>query len=182
MRIIFITGNQTKIDDAQKSFSNGVTVICKKLDLIEIQSHNQKDILLHKARQAFNLEKSPILVDDTSFYIDSYKRFPGTLTRYVNSVLGLEGLSKLYKEAERAHFLTMLCYKDEVTEIVVEGTSVGRLTKKVSKIFDSNTPLNSVFIPDGFDRPISELSENTGLKNIHRVEAFKELKKALLKK
>lgn len=179
MKITFITGNEAKLQDAQKTFTNGVKIVGKKLELLEIQSHNQKDILLYKARQAFDLAKGPVLVDDTNFYIDSYNGFPGTLTRCVNSMLGIKGLSKLYKENERAHFLTMLCYKDGVNEIIVEGVSRGKLTKKASKVFDPNAPLNSVFIPDGFDKPIAELSENIGLKNIHRVKAFKELKKAL---
>ncbi len=178
--ITFVTGNESKLKDAQKFLSSDeLEVIARKLELLEIQSHSQEEIVTHKVKQAHTLAKTAVIVDDTSFYIDLYPGFPGTLTKHVNSLLGLEGIIKLYDEGQSAYFLTMLCYKDENEEVIAKGVSKGRLTKKISNIFNPDAPLNSIFIPDGYDRPLSELSFELGLGNIHRLNAFKDLKEKI---
>ena len=180
IKITFVTCNNTKLLDAQNIFSlDDIEIIGKNIDLQEIQSQDQKEIIKYKAQLAFNLIKGPTIVDDTCFYINSYPGFPGTLTKYVNLLLGLDAFLRLYDEGQRAYFQTMLCYKDFSNEIITEGSLEGRLTKNRSKIINKDTPLNSIFIPKGFNEPLIELPEELGLRNIHRIKALKELKKAL---
>lgn len=176
-RILFITSNNAKLKDAQKLLNpDGTEIIGKKMTLVEIQSSDQSEIVTHKAKQAYAIEKEPVIVDDTAFFIENYPGFPGTLTKYVNSLLGLEGILKLIEEGYKASFVTMLCFKDKTNEVIVEGILKGRLTKKISKNFNPDTPLNSIFIPDGFDVPLSELVDNLDIGNTHRINAFKRLK------
>lgn len=179
MNITFVSRNKEKIKYFKSAFKDFAKIVSKKIELPEIQSENQKKILLYKARHAFKLTKSPVLVDDTAFYINSYKNFPGTLTKYINSMLGIKGFMKLYEEGDQGHFLTMLCYKDKTCEIVTKGVSTGTITKKISKDLNSCTPLNSIFIPEGFYKPISELRNDLKLKNIHRDKAFIQLIKKI---
>ena len=118
-RIIFATGNKAKIEDAVTALSElGIEVVGQKIDFEERQSLSQEDIVRHKARQAYQKLKLPLVVDDTAFFIDSYPQFPGTLTKHVNATLGLSGLTKLFDEGQTAFFKTLLCFIDVEHEVV----------------------------------------------------------------
>lgn len=177
--ITFVTGNKVKLQEAQRFISiENVKVVGEKLELLEIQSLNQKEVVSHKARQAFNALNKPVLVDDTGFYIDAYSGFPGTLTKYVNSSLGIEGLTKLYEEGQVGHFLTLVCFFNGEKEVMAEGILNGKLTKKISPNFNPDTPISSIFIPEGFDKTLIDLAQQ-GVSNQHRINAFINLKKEL---
>jgi XTP/dITP diphosphohydrolase len=174
-KIIFVTGNQSKLLDAQKTLGkSGLEIVGQKLDFEEKQSLDQEEIVKNKARQAYGMIKLPLFVDDTGFYLDSYPQFPGTITKIINKTLGLVGFIKLFEEGQTAQFKTLVCFVDGKNEILVEGRLTGILTKKVSKNFNQDTPLNSIFIPDGYDKQLADLSEDVG--NLHRKRALEKLK------
>lgn len=181
-KIIFATGNQIKLLDAQRVFKEtNLEVVGQKIDFQEYQDLDQNKIVKQKARQAFQLIGSALFVDDTGFYLDAFPQFPGIMTKYINQTLGLVGLSKLFEEGQTAYFRTLLCLIDEQgNEIVTEGRLSGRLTKNISNVFNSDAPINSIFIPEGHEKPLSELSNVNEIGNTHRVNALKELSKKLL--
>jgi len=175
-KLIFATGSQTKLLDAQKALQPlGIEVSGQKIEFDEKQSLDQAEIVKHKARQAYTAVRLPLFVDDTGFYIDSYSDFPGTLTKHINKTLGLPGIIKLFEEGQTAYFKTLICLIDNNREIVAEGKLAGRLTKKISAKFNPETPLNSIFIPDGYDRPLVELIDSADIGNIHRINAINDL-------
>lgn len=175
-QLIFATGNQAKVEDASRVLSEiGIKVVGKKLDFEERQTLDQEDVVKNKASQAYEKLKQPLLVDDTAFFLNSYPQFPGTLTKYVNRTLGISGLIKLFEEGQTAYFRTLLCFIDGENEIIAEGSLSGRLTRNVSKNFDQDTPINSIFIPDGFNRPLIDLINDSGIGNRHRINALANL-------
>lgn len=72
----------------------------------------------------------------------------------------------------------MICYIDGINKIVTEGKLVGTLTKKVSSRFNSDTPLNSIFIPEGYNKPLIDLNKSE-VGNLHRVRALEKFKKEI---
>jgi non-canonical purine NTP pyrophosphatase (RdgB/HAM1 family) len=179
-RIIFVTSNNTKLENAKESFSScEFKIIGEKIDLPEIQTLEQEDIIHQKAEYAFLKIKKPLFVDDTAFYIEGYNKFPGTLTKFINKTIGLDGLLKLYEEGQNAYFLTMICYMDGVKKIITKGILRGKLTKKISINFNKDTPLNSVFIPVGYNSPLIELDQFK-VGNLHRIRALNILVKKLV--
>lgn len=175
-KLIFATGNQAKLQDASKALSElGIEIIGQKIDTEEIQSLDQEEIVIKKAKKAYEQVNLPLFVDDTGFYLDSYPQFPGTLTKYINKTLGIHGLSKLYEEGQTAHFRTLLCLISNDIVMVAEGNLSGKLTKRVSLNFNPDTPINSIFIPDGYDKPLIDLQDATGIGNLHRSRAFADL-------
>lgn len=174
--IIFATGNQAKIDDAQKAFHKlGINVLGQKIDFQEIQTLDQEEIVRNKAWQAYHLTGKSLFVDDTGFYFDNYKQFPGTLTKFLNKTIGVTGLTKLFDEGQTGYFKTLICLKSNNQEIVVEGLLKGKLTKSISSIFNPDTPINSIFIPNGYDRPLIELTNSKEVGNFHRIDALNQL-------
>lgn len=180
-KIIFATGNQIKLLDAQRVFEEtNLEIVGQKVDFQEYQGLDQGKIVKQKAYQAFQVLGSALFVDDTSFYLDSFPQFPGTMTKYINQTLGLIGLSKLFEEGQTGYFRTLLYFIDERgNEIVADGRLSGRLTKSISVRFNSDAPINSIFIPEGHEKPLSELSYINEIGNTHRVNALKELSRKL---
>ncbi len=175
-KLIFATGSQTKLLDAQKAFQPlGIEVSGQKIEFDEKQSLDQAEIVRNKARQAYGAIRLPLFVDDTGFFIDSYSDFPGTLTKHINKTLGLSGIIKLFEEGQTAYFRTLICLIDDNSEIIAEGKLAGKLTKKISTKFNPETPLNSIFIPDGHNQPLIELVESAEIGNIHRINAINDL-------
>jgi len=180
--IFFISKNNNKVQDLVTLFkSSNLDLVGYSLDLPEIQSLDQEEIVRRKGRTAWELVKSPILVDDTAFYINRYNNFPGTLTRFINESLGIRGLTKLIDEGDAGYFKTFLYFYDGNREIVAKGELAGKLTKNISTNFSEHSPLNSIFIPEGSETTIAD-SVSKAVLNRHRERAVNEFLKAYSRK
>jgi inosine/xanthosine triphosphate pyrophosphatase family protein len=72
--ITFITGNQKKADYLAQYL--GIEVQHEKLDLDEIQSLDLREVVEHKVRQAYEMVKKPVLVEDTSLTFVALGKLP----------------------------------------------------------------------------------------------------------
>jgi len=91
---VFITGNQNKV----KYLSNalGFDLEHQKINLDEIQSPDPQVVIEHKVRQAYDLIKKPVLVEDTSLIFNALGDLPGTFVKFfVESKSGLEGMCRI---------------------------------------------------------------------------------------
>jgi inosine/xanthosine triphosphate pyrophosphatase family protein len=61
---VFVTGNQHKADHLSRLL--GLPLEHVKLDLDEIQSADVSEIAAHKAKQAYELVKRPVFVEDVA--------------------------------------------------------------------------------------------------------------------
>lgn len=77
---LYITGNQNKADYLARIL--GVQLAHHKLDLDEIQSADPKEVIEHKARQAYALVKQPVLVEDTSLFFTALNGLPGPFVKF----------------------------------------------------------------------------------------------------
>jgi XTP/dITP diphosphohydrolase len=76
--ILFATGNQRKINEANDTLENyDITVKSVSIEIDEIQHHDPEEITNAKARAAFNILKVPVVVSDTSWAIPALGGFPG---------------------------------------------------------------------------------------------------------
>ena len=121
-RIYYITGNQSKFEEAKEIMKNiNITLAKKDLKIEEIKSLEQEKVVIGKARDAFKKIKAPLIVDDVGIYFEEYNKFPGTFTRFLFEAIGFEGIEKLLEKKNRnAYFKILLCYKDKKTEIIFE--------------------------------------------------------------
>ena len=177
--LYLITGNKSKFEEAREILKDtDIELKQEKIDLIEIQSIEQEQVVIDKAEQAFQKLKKPVLVDDTGIFFEEYIGFPGVYTKPLFHTLGLEGLQRLLTDANRnAYFRTLICYKNEKTTKIFSGIWKGKITKDISKMFNPDWQYNSIFIPEGFKRPLSEISMEERAKFSHRKKAMDELKK-----
>lgn len=179
MDIFYITGNKSKFKEA-KEIAKQINLIKKDLELNEPKTISQEEVVLDKARQAFKKIKKPVLTDDTAIYFKAYKNFPGTYTKFLFQAIGFKGVENLMKKTGRkACFQTLLCYKDKNKEKIFSGKWEGKITKNISRKFNPDWEYNSIFIPKGSDKFLSEFSIEERAKLSHRKKAFDKLIKFL---
>jgi non-canonical purine NTP pyrophosphatase (RdgB/HAM1 family) len=156
--ITFITGNAGKAEQLSKYL--GIPVDHHKVDLTEIQSLDLSEIISHKAKEAYQQIKGPVIVDDVSLIIHSMGKLPGPFIKYFISEFGNEGICKAVSQYENKSATAEVCigYYDghhlEVFSGVIEGTI-------------SHEPLgnggfgwDAIFIPDAYTQTRSEMSES----------------------
>lgn len=94
MKPIFVTGNQNKVDYLSNAL--GIELDHHKLNLDEIQSTDPREVADHKARQAYDILKKPVLIEDVSLCFNALNGLPGTFVKFfIESENGAEILCRM---------------------------------------------------------------------------------------
>jgi len=183
--IHFITGNKSKFEEASlilkeamgvRIGSMSIHLVQKDLKVEEPQVLDQEKVVKEKAEQAFKQLGKPVICDDTAIYFAAYPSFPGTLTKFVFQSLGFKGVEKVLQgEKREAYFQTLVCYKDADECRVFKGIWKGFITPNISRMFNPDWQYNSIFIPEGFDKPLAELTMEERARYSHRKKALEQL-------
>ncbi len=158
--VYYATGNKAKFEEARTFLSNNAPEIQLHnydVDLDELQTLDQRVIAVHKARQAWEHLRKPVLIDDAGLYFEKYNQFPGTLSKYVYEGIGFEGLFKLVQPGDAASFKLTLVYwygpeQYQVFEERADGTIVARKGSGPTGL-----PFLQIFAPTGRTESYAEL-------------------------
>lgn len=94
MKPLFVTGNQHKADQLAKLL--GLPLEHKKLELDEIQSLSVAEVAEHKVRQAYDLVKRPVFVEDVSLRFIAFGGLPGPFVKFfIQEGEGLEAMCRM---------------------------------------------------------------------------------------
>lgn len=134
--IIFITSNSGKVKALQRRLQETkYKVTQESIDIPEIQADSASEIALFKAKYAYEILRKPIVVQDSSFHINSLKGFPGPYIKYVNETLGPHGLIKLMEgiKDRSCYFEMALVFIDDDGEshTFINGGEPGLLATEV---------------------------------------------------
>ena len=91
--LTFITGNPNKARQLADYLNQPVHH--HVLSLPEIQSLDLAEIIHHKAIEAYNTIKKPVIVDDTSLIIAALGKLPGPFIKYFLQEMGSEKICQL---------------------------------------------------------------------------------------
>ena len=157
MNVTFVTGNQKKADFLAKYL--GLPLTHKKLDLDEVQSLDLREIAEHKARQAYSIIRSPVLVEDISFTLSSMNGLPGPFIKWFIQEIGFEKLCRLADLSDERKAVTAVCYAyfDGREMKFFEGRLAGSVPQHPRG--DDGFGFNGIFIPDGQDKTNAEMNE-----------------------
>ncbi|MBI5229610.1 non-canonical purine NTP pyrophosphatase [Candidatus Micrarchaeota archaeon] len=181
MKILFVTGNKGKLEEA-RSILEGFEVDALNADIPEIKSLDQHQVVIEKAKKAFEVAKKPLFVEDTALYLKSFKDFPGTYTAFAYETIGLEGILKLIEGMNKqAHFLALVAFVDEEGKTtVLEGRCDGLISKEIIPPVDETLPYDSVFIPlEGDGRTFSQMTKKEKDALSHRGRVLRKLREWL---
>ncbi|HEX7042818.1 MAG TPA: non-canonical purine NTP pyrophosphatase [Patescibacteria group bacterium] len=112
----YITTNQNKIDIAKKFLTpHEIFFEPQNIELTEIQSKDIKKVVENKAKQAYEIIKTPLFVNDHFWSITALNGFPGAYMKYMNEWLTPDDFLNLMKgKKNREAILTeAVCYIDE---------------------------------------------------------------------
>lgn len=176
---VFITGNQYKADKLSKLL--GVELEHQKVDLDEIQSLNVEAVVEHKVRQAFELLRQPVLVEDTALEIKSLGGLPGPFIKYFVSHDGgnemvcrmLDGFSD-----RTALATSVFGYYDGETMELIRGDYSGTIANNPAG--SGGFGWDAVFAPDGYGgKTNAELAQSDYDQVYASIKPLAELKKYL---
>ncbi|MDO8626924.1 MAG: non-canonical purine NTP pyrophosphatase, partial [Candidatus Diapherotrites archaeon] len=180
------TTNNAKFEEVQHILGrHGISVVQEKLEVIEPDFDSLEEVAEHKAKQAFAQLQKPVIVDDTGWFFEAYKNFPGVRPKWVFQTLGYEGILKLLEgKSRKIYAKTVCCFTDDGKKFhSFSGELFGKAAEKVLSLekFNKFYPYNNLFIPDGWDKPLVDISIAEQSKISHRRKAFDKLAEFLLK-
>lgn len=184
MHINFVTTNLGKFKEVTQYIEqhcHGINIVQAALEIEEIQSLDQQEIAIYKARKAYDRLQSPVLIDDSGVYFEHFNKFPGTLAKLVYQGIGLQGLQRLYSPGDRGSMRTIFVYyAGEDNWTIGEGIIYG--TFVTPDIYEGHPgfPYDQIFMPDGAAYTYAQLDQQ-GRKNEFspRANALRDLLKKL---
>jgi len=176
-KIVFATTNKGKLREARQIL--GIQVDPLELQVDEIQTLDPVECVKKKAQAAYNQVEIPILVEDTSLFINGWGKLPGVFIDYFMKSLGNQGILKLLnKEKKRSALVqTTLCYFDGKKSIIVSGKIKGRISEEEKG--KNGFGWDPIFIPKGKDKTFAEMKDKEKNSLSMRKIALEKLKKKL---
>lgn len=177
--ITFVTGNPAKTEQLGRHLD--YQIFHRKLDLPEIQSLDLKEIVERKAKDAYEIIKSPVLVEDTSLVFKALGKLPGPLIKWFYEELGNEGICRIFGGQKNKSFTAEVCFGlyDGKELKTFRGKINGTIVKKPrGKIGFGWDP---IFIPKGYKKTWGEMSAEEQKKTSVRRIALKKLERFLKK-
>ena len=182
--IIFVTGNHYKFQAAKIALKNtGISLIQKRMEVPEIQDESVEKIAMFSASWAANILKKPVIVSDGGFYIEASNGFPGPFIKYINKWLSPKDLLKIMsgKKNRRVVWVGCVAYCEPNKKSIVDIEKYnGKLALKPGEnIYRKNYGwIDTLFIPDGHKKPLSEWSTKNYIKFWgHKTRWIKIIKK-----
>lgn len=191
MKIIFATQNKGKAKEVKAIFAGSSIEIVSLYELgnnIDIEEHGTtfRENAFIKARAVYDIYKEPVVADDSGLEILQLSGRPGVYSaRYAgedctyeeNNLKVIDELKK-FPEPHIAKFISYAVYYDGKNEI----EAIGELPGSIINEFRGTNGFgyDPIFIPDGFEKTISELDFDFKNKISHRAKSFAILKNKLM--
>ena len=175
--LTFITGNQNKADKLAEYLD--LPINHQKLDLDEIQSLDVKKIVEHKVRQAYEILKTPVLVEDSSLSFEALNGLPGPFIKFFVDNIPYQDICDLLNgKSRKAKASATFGYYDGETLKIIEGGLEGEIAP--APIGDGGWDWDKFFIPDGYKLTRAQLNDEDYQKTYFQIKPFEELKEFLI--
>lgn len=166
-KLTYVTGNYGKYIAVKEKFEkDGIDIDYYKCDLNEPDVNDIKIISKEKARQAYEILKSPVFVADSGFYINNYPDnpgYPGAFAKRSGVSSNANGLLEVMKDVtdRSCYFLDCLTFYDGNLYYQFFGRCSGTLSSEL-RGHETNRALSNlwyVFIPDNCTKTLSEMTD-----------------------
>ncbi|MDY6780689.1 MAG: XTP/dITP diphosphatase [Halobacteria archaeon] len=173
MRMLFITGNEGKANEAREILGEKIERV--DYDYTEVQSESLAEIASRGARECYDEFDEACFVDDSGLFIEPLDGFPGPYSSYVYSTLGNDGVLRALEgyDDRSAEFRCVVAYCDGENEDGVhtfEGVVEGRIAR--DRRGDGGFGYDPVFEHDG--ETFAEMSPEEKNEVSHRRRAYDE--------
>lgn len=175
--IYFATGNQNKLAEAKQILGYPIEGLDLKID--EVQTLDPLECARKKAEAAYAQAQKPILVEDSSLFIEALAGLPGVFVDYFMKTLDNAGILQLMKDQSnrQATAQTTLCFYDGQTYTLGVGKIKGEIAPALQG--DQGFGWDPIFIPTGFNKTFAEMTAEEKNQVSMRYLAFQDLKSKL---
>ncbi|MDP3900237.1 MAG: RdgB/HAM1 family non-canonical purine NTP pyrophosphatase [bacterium] len=184
MKVTFITTNKRKFIEVRDILKNYAVEI-KQLAIDYEENHDAsiEEVARSAAEKLTNELQKPIVLEDTGLFFTAYNGFPGALPKFVFHTLGYRGIFKLLAGENRAaYFKTVAAYCEPGEgPVLFEGVMKGQITEEVYNEDKDEMPYDKIFIPDGKEVTISEMTLQEKNSFSQRAAAFRQFGEYLQK-
>lgn len=183
-KIIFATGNLHKLHEVKCILKEYPLLIEQRpLKGIEIQSDDLEEVATTSVLWAVQRSDAPTFVEDTGFFIEALKGFPGVFASYTYKTIGKRGLLKLLdgEKNRRAVFKSAVAYcAPNKKPVCFLGEISGRISLKERGIHGFG--FDAIFEPDpGGGKTFGEMGMDEKTRWSHRAIAVRRFVAWLLK-
>ena len=179
--LIYITDNEIKFEVAEQVLHNsGILLERKHLCTPEIQSSRVEEIAEYSARWASQQLNQPVVVTDAGFYIEALNGFPGPFIKFINEWLSVDDFLNLMRGKANRRIVIRDCLaycQPNAEPVTFCGSYRGELAIEPGR--ESGSPINRLFIPDGYLLPVSEMLPDEMIAYWSNVSIWQELKRYL---
>lgn len=177
MKIIFITGNTGKFNEASQIIPE---IVQQDVDLDEVQSVDPKIVIGKKLEEAKKILQGGIVVEDTSLYLEALNGLPGPLIKWFMKTIGNEGLVKIANSFgnNRATAKVVIGFSNGSDVNFFEGAIEGKIVEPRG---NNGFGWDPIFEPEGGDKTFAEMNSEEKNKISMRKIAFEKLKNFLEK-
>ena len=160
--IFYLTSNKKKFTVAKNALRDQeVELVQKDIDTPEIQHGEVEMIASYSARWAADTLDTPVVLTDGGFYITALNGFPGPFIKFVNNWLVEQDFLNLMKKKSDRSILVKECLaycEPHSKPVTFTGEFHGTMAAQAGTASET-TPINNLFIPEGYNKPASELPE-----------------------
>ena len=179
--LFFVTGNELKFKVALQALQgSGISLEQKSLPVPEIQSRRLEEIAEWSADWACRQLGRAVVVTDSGYFIEALNGFPGPFTKYVNEWFSAgDYLSLMQARSDRrAYAQDCLAYCEPGTKpLIFNKFYHGLLAIQPGR--QNGTPMDQLFIPEGYSLPISEIPADEMVAYWSRATTWHELARYL---
>jgi len=187
MKVVIATHNRDKMKEIQGAISELGWEVISLYDFPEITKieENGKTLeqnALIKAREVFKKTGLPTISDDTGLEVDALDGAPGVYTaRYAGEDCSYsDNVNKMLKEMSKvpmpnrgAFFKTVMVFKDENKELIVDGVVKGKISRESKG--EDGFGYDPIFYVTEYDKTFAEMTMSEKNKISHRGNAINNL-------
>jgi len=184
MKLIFVTGNQHKVEEIQSAIGDKLEILSLKQANIDIEIPEPHETLeenaSEKSRTIFTLTGLNCFSEDTGLEVDALKGTPGVRSaRYAGEEKSFDKnidmlLNVLSGEPNRdAQFRTVISLMLDRKEWLFEGICRGQITRE--KRGTGGFGYDPIFVPQGAQKTFAEMTIEEKNRFSHRKKAADQL-------
>ena len=184
MEILFATANRNKIKEAAHILGDGFSITTPAdhgiSDEIPESAETIKDNAIMKAEFVRDITGLACFADDTGLEVAALDGAPGVHSaRYASDICDpSENTKKLLKELEnitdrQARFVTVIALVTDTGVHLFEGVLNGKITESAAG--EGGFGYDPVFVPDGYDQTLAQISPEEKNRISHRGIAMRKL-------
>jgi non-canonical purine NTP pyrophosphatase (RdgB/HAM1 family) len=175
---LLVTSRPEKAEEARRM---GFPVEQRALDLPEPQALDPADVVESKARAAFDVLRSPLLVEDSGLAVAAWGGFPGALVKWMETTAGLDGIARMLDPFpdRGATAICVVALFDGSVLRVSRGETRGQIVPAPRGA--GGFGWDRLFVPEGDTRTFAEMPPGEKDRVSHRRRAWEGLRESMVR-